>query len=513
MDHAPAALSDRERGFDQIRKRVGFFAAPAALVVLWLLPIPSLTPPQHHLLAIVAFVVTLWMTEALPLPITALLGPTLCVLAGIGPAKEVFRSFADPIILLFLGSFLLAEGMMRHGLNRRIAFGILSSPAIARRPARLLIAFGAVTGFVSMWCSNTATAAMMYPIAIAILTEMARRVDKGSAGSPHFTELRYGTGLMLVTAFAASVGGLGTPVGTPPNLVGLGQLERTLGLRISFFDWMLIGVPTAALLIAFLVFYLNRLFPAEPSLMDCSAEWLRSQKEGLGPLTPGERNVLFAFAITVSLWILPGILALALGANHPFNEALNRRIPESVAALIGALMLFALPLDLARNEFTMTWRAATQIDWGTILLFGGGLALGDLMFNTGLANWIGEGLAQALEAKTSAALVALFTGVAIVLSETTSNTASAAMIVPVAIAVAQAAGVNPVQPALAACLGASMGSMLPVSTPPNAIVYGSGCVPLTKMMKYGILLDLAGFVVIVAIVLWLSPLVLALSPF
>jgi sodium-dependent dicarboxylate transporter 2/3/5 len=183
-------------------------------------------------------------------------------------------------------------------------------------------------------------------------------------------------------------------------------------------------------------------------------------------------------------------------------------LPESIVGLLGALLLFLLPIDLREHRFTLTWKEAAQIDWGTILLFGGGLALGELMFSTGLASWLGHGLANAVHAHTTFGVVALFTLVAIIISEATSNTASATMTVPVAIAVAQAAGVNPVEAALAATLGSSMGFMLPVSTPPNAIVYGSGCIPLLKMVHYGLLLDLVGWIVIVAAVTWLVPLVL-----
>ena len=215
--------------------------------------------------------------------------------------------------------------------------------------------------------------------------------------------------------------------------------------------------------------------------------------------------MLAAFGVTVLLWVVPGVMALIRGSNDPLYLWLNQHFPESIAALIGALLLFLLPVNLAEPRFTISWREAKQIDWGTILLFGGGLALGDLMFSTGLAQWIGTGLAGAMNANTTLSVTILFTVVAVLVSETTSNAASATMVVPVAIAVAQAAKVNPLQPALAACLGASLGFMLPVSTPPNAIVYGSGCIPLKKMVKYGLLLDLVGAVLIVLVVTWLMP--------
>jgi sodium-dependent dicarboxylate transporter 2/3/5 len=497
--------------FDHVRRRVGLLLAPVLFVVLLNIHLRGLDEPAQRLLAVLAAVVTLWVTEAIPLPVTALLGPTLCVLtgafvpeAGTPPVRQVFRSFADPVIFLFLGSFLLAEGMLQHGLNRRIAFQILGLPGVGASPAKLLTAFGVITGAISMWVSNTATTAMMFPIAMALLREMARQSER--SGRPvELSASKFATGLMLVTAFAASVGGLGTPVGTPPNLIGLEMIQRHLGMEISFFRWMSFGVPAALVLIAFLVFHLNRTCPAEPGMLPENDSWLRSEKAALGRMRAGEWNVLGAFVATVALWLLPGALGLLLGEGHGVTKWFNRHLPESIAALVGALLLFVLPVSARKMEFTLGWRDAVRIDWGTILLFGGGLALGDLMFGTGLARWMGEGLAGALKAESLFGLVALFTAVAIVLSETTSNTAAATMVVPVAIAVSKAAGVDPLPPALGACLGASMGFMLPVSTPPNAIVYGSGFVPLLKMVRYGLALDLVGFAVIVPLTTWLVP--------
>ncbi len=217
--------------------------------------------------------------------------------------------------------------------------------------------------------------------------------------------------------------------------------------------------------------------------------------------------MLVAFGLTVMLWVAPGLFAVAGLDTSPFGRAYAQAIPESIAAMVGALLLFVLPVDWSGRRFTLTWDQALKIDWGIVLLFGGGLAMGELAFSTGLAEAMGKGITAWLPSQTTVALTMLFTGVAIVLSEATSNTAAANMIVPIAIAVAQAAGVSPLEPALGASLGASMGFMMPVSTPPNAIVYSSGFVPITAMMRYGIFLDVAGYVVIVALVLLLGPLV------
>jgi sodium-dependent dicarboxylate transporter 2/3/5 len=508
MYEARALLSPAEERFERLRQRAGFLFAPLVFVALWFMPASNLSGPAHHLLAVLGGVVTLWLTEALPMPVTALLGPALCVVVGVAPAREVFRGFGDPILFLYLGGFLLAEAMLHHGLNRRIAFRILGIRAVGENPARLLLAFGVITGFISMWVSNTATTAMMLPIGLAILREMARMQSKVSGREIQFTQLRYGTGLMLIASFASSVGGLATPIGTPPNLVGLGLIRTRLGVDIPFFSWMAFGLPATTVLIGFVVWYLNRTYPAAAGLMNGASHWIHQERAKLGPLTRGEANTLVAFLLTVGLWILPGLVAIVLGTEATSYKWLNAHFPEAIVALIGASLLFVLPVNLGQWEFTLSWREAVRVDWGTILLFGGGMALGDLMFSTGLAQWMGEGLAQALNAKSTLGLVILFTGVAILVSETTSNLASATMVVPVAIAVSQAAGVNPLHPALAACLGASMGFMLPVSTPPNAIVYGSGCIPLLKMVKAGAVLDLVGFGVIVAVTTWLVPLVL-----
>ena len=505
----PADPSTRPgEGFDRWRRRAGLALAPIVFLVLWWLPLTGLSVSAHRLLAVFGLVVTLWLSEAIPLAATALLGPTLCVVCGIATDKEMFKGFGHPIIFLFLGSFLLAEGMLHHGLNRRIAFGILGLRWVGEKPTRILWAFAGISAGLSMWISNTTAAAMMLPIGVAILSEVARRQSELEGREVHFSQLKYGTGLMLAAAFGASIGGMATPVGTPPNLIALGFLEKSLGQKIPFFQWMAFGVPLAVVMLVFLGFYLNRACPAEPRLLEGSTAWIQAARAQLGPLSRGERNVLIAFGATVTMWLFPGVVALVAGTNAPLYRALDRHLPEAAAALLGATLLFVLPVDLRRGEFTIGWAQAKRIDWGTILLFGGGLALGEAMFATGLARWIGEGLAHGLNANTLLGLTALFAIIGVLLTETTSNTATANMAVPVAIAVAQAAHVNPVLPALATCLGTSLAFMLPVSTPPNAIVFGTGCVPLLKMVRHGFVLDLVGITTIILTVHWLVPLVL-----
>jgi sodium-dependent dicarboxylate transporter 2/3/5 len=479
-----------------MRARVGAILAPAVFILLLALPMDGLSPPAHRLAAIMGAVVVLWVTEALPLPVTALLGASACVLLQVAPAREVFAPFADPLMFLFIGAFILARAIFLHGLDRRVAYRVLSIPWVGASPGRILLAFGAVTALLSGWMSNTATTAMMFGIGLSILAALqtgTRNLDP-----------RYATGLMLMTSFAASIGGLATPVGTPPNIIGLGFIRSQLGVEISFLDWMLIGVPIVLLLFGFLYPYLNATAPAGVRELSAAAEVIRKQREGLGAWTRGQRSVAIAFTVTIALWVLPGMVALVAGEESAGYQSLMQSVPEGVAALLGAMLLFVLRGD---SGPAITWKEAVQIDWGVVLLYGGGFALGVLSFQTGLAEALGRGLTGLLPIEGSFSLLVAGVVVAVILSETASNTASANMIVPVVISIAHAAGVDPLEPALGATLGASLGFMLPVSTPPNAIVYGSGYIPLGRMIRDGLALDLAGIVVIVTLVRLLAPLV------
>jgi sodium-dependent dicarboxylate transporter 2/3/5 len=486
--------SPAEELFNRRRRTAGLFMAPAILLALLLAPLP-IAPAAHRLAAILAMMVVLWVTEALPLAVTALIGPLLAIMLRVAPARAALAPFADPIIFLFIGSFMLAEAMFVHGLDRRIAFSALSSRLVGASPVRILVVFGGVTAMISMWISNTATTAMMFPIGLSIVAHLTHGRER-EQGSREFA-----IAMMLICAFGASIGGIGTPIGTPPNLIGIGMLSRIVGVEISFFRWMLLGVPLVVALFAFLVGYFYFRSLRGIVLNTSRADRIHEELRRLGPLSIGQRNTLIAFGVTVALWLFPGVLAI-LGLGHtPFALAFNAAVPESVAAMTGAILLFILPLQWRSRQFTLKWEEAVRIDWGIILLFGGGLAMGELAFTTGLAESMGRGISSLLPVRSEMALTVLFTAVAILMSEAASNTASANMIVPIAIAVAQAAGVKPMLPALGATLGASMGFMMPISTPPNAIVYSSGHVPITAMMRHGIVLDVVGFVAIVALLL------------
>jgi sodium-dependent dicarboxylate transporter 2/3/5 len=487
------AYSPAEELFNRRRRTYGLVGGPLVLLVLLLLPMPLATG-AHRLAAILAMMVVLWVTEALPLAVTALIGPVLAIVLQVGNARTVLAPFADPIIFLFIGSFMLAEAMFAHGLDRRIAFSALSSRAVGGSPTRILLVYGAVATGISMWISNTATTAMMFPIGLSIVAHLTHGRESLPASR------NFATAMMLMAAFGASIGGMGTPIGTPPNLIGKGMLERIAHVQISFFEWMVFGVPLAATMFLFLVVYFRWRLLGGLVIDAERTERIHEELRKLGPMNAAQRNTLIAFGLTVALWLFPGVLAITGFGDTALARGFDAAVPESVAAMIGAILLFLLPISWRARRFTLTWEQAVRIDWGIVLLFGGGLTMGALAFSTGLAESMGRGITAWLPVHSTWSLTVLFTAIAIVMSEAASNTASANMIVPVAIAVAQAAGVDPIEPALGATLGASMGFMMPISTPPNAIVYSSGHVPITAMMRHGVVLDVAGFFAIVAVV-------------
>jgi solute carrier family 13 (sodium-dependent dicarboxylate transporter), member 2/3/5 len=498
-------ISALEAAFERRRRAAGVVLAPLAFAAVHLTS-GGLGPQGQMMASILAAVVVLWICETLPLPVTALLGAVLCIALGVAPARQVFSYFADPIVFLFIGSFMLARAMSVHGLDRRIALSFLSIRWVSASPARMLAGLGFVTAVLSMWVSNTATTAMMLPIALGILGALHRTRGDGSAlGARSWP---FATGMMLMVSYAACIGGIGTPVGSPPNLIGIGMIRNAVGVDVGFLTWMALAVPMLIAMATALFLLLHRLHPETPaparagsssnggSLGTDMREHVAREQGRLGPWTRGQANTLIAFGFAVSLWMLPGLLSVLGLEDAPVSAWLDARLPEAVVAVVAALLLFVLPVRLREGEFTLSWAEAVQIDWGTILLFGGGLTLGTLMFETGVARAMGEAFAAQLG--TSSLWGFTFTAIAIgiVMSETTSNTAAANMVIPVVIAIAQAADINPIPPALGAAFGASFGFMLPVSTPPNAIVYGSGLIPLPKMMRAGVVFDVLGLFII-----------------
>jgi sodium-dependent dicarboxylate transporter 2/3/5 len=491
-------LSPAEERFEKGRRTVGLFLAPIVTIVFLALPL-NLQPQQQVLAGILLGVIVLWVSEAVPIPIGGLIGVALIVILQVAPADDVLANFGSSTVFTFIGAFILAQAMLKHGVARRFAFRILALPRVGQSTVGVIVAFGAVTCLLSAFVSNTATVAMLLPTAMGILSVIAKLMQDRGLVAEDFDplRLRVGAALMLMLAYGASVGGLLTPVGSPPNLIGRGLIEEATGERISFAQWVAVAVPICLLMFVALAVVLLLLNKPEIRRIDGVAEYVVEQRAALGPLSRAEKNTLVAFGVTVSLWILPGIVALVAGNDSAAYDAVSERLDEGIVAVFGASLLYLLPTDWGNREFTLRWRDAQQIDWGTILLFGTGIIFGALLADTGLARTLGEAVSSGLGLANVVTITVFAVLLAILVSETTSNTASAAVVVPIVIPIAVAAGVNPFVPALAATFAASFGFMLPVSTPQNAIVYGSGVVPITTMIRSGAAFDVIGAILIV----------------
>jgi solute carrier family 13 (sodium-dependent dicarboxylate transporter), member 2/3/5 len=439
-----------------------------------------------------------WIGEPVPLGATSLLPLVLFPVLGVASARDAAAPYANELVFLFLAGFLLAAALERWNAHSRLAYAIVS--AIGGGGRRVVLGVMVATGFISMWISNTATAAMMYPIAIAVgaLFGSGRAADEGR------------TALMLGVAYSASIGGIGTLIGTPPNLIFAGAAKQLAGRGVSFAEYMLIGTPIVLVLLP--LCWLLLVFGIFRRRVDLGAEArqaLAERRAALGPLRGGEARTVGVFLLTVAAWLLRE--RKDLGAiTLPGLADLSPGLSDASVGLAGALLLFIVPdgsRPPAGSRPLLTWREAKEIPWEVLLLFGGGLSLAAAMESTGLARWLGTkmgGLAGYPSMVVYAGLAALV----LVLSELASNTAVAAMAMPIAASLAPAVGEPPLALMLVAALAASAGFALPVATPPNAIVFGSGQVSARQMAKAGILLDLIAIAVVVTAVALLYPLVL-----
>ena len=505
---------DSDLAFDRRRHIFGAVFGPLCALLIWFIPIEGLTPEAHKLLSIMTLVAIWWITEPVSIPITSLIGPTLCVVFGVVKMKEAFAAFANPMIFLFMGGFIIAKAMMVNGLDKRIAYGIMSMKWVGDSPRRIFLAIGLACMICSGWISNTATAAMMFPIALGLL-EAIREMMAANGKTIDLSNYKYATGLMLMTAYACSIGGVLTPIGTPPNIIMLGFLSELApeAPHVSFFDWMVWG--SVAMVLYFIIAYvvLWRMFPADVEHIKGAQKFIKEHIDALGKWNRAQINTLIAFCVAVTLWVAPGILSIIYGSDAEIVKDYNKYFPEAIAAMVGALLLFFLPVNLKKGEMTLKWKdAVAGVEWGTLLLFGGGLAMGGLMYTTGLSDWIGEGIKQMLGGQPSEVLfLAIFCVAALLLSELTSHTAATNLIGPIAIGTALSLGISPIPVAVGIALSSSLGFMMPVSTPPNAIVYASGYIPITKMIKSGVYIDFIGIALVtIPLVLLLVKLVMGI---
>ena len=473
-------------------KFIGLIIGIIFLIATCLLPSPeSLNNKAWLTLGVAILMATWWLTEAIPLPATGLLPLVLFPLLGISSIKDTAQAFSHPIIFLFMGGFIIGLAMQHTGLHKRIAYYIISK--FKSSPKSLVFGFMCATAFLSMWISNSATAIMMLPIALSIITVF--KEDKNNIKDNNFDKA-----LVLSIAFSATIGGIATIIGTPPNTVMAAMLSEIYNYEINFVDWLKIGLPTSIILLpitwiilTFLCFPLN----SKASIKD---KVIKDKIKELGKISQDEIMVGIVFIITASLWISRKWLSTALDGVIPAG-ALN----DSTIAIMAAIFLFIIPSNRPKRKRLIDWQVAQNIPWGALILIGGGLSLATVINSSGLATWIGS-LSSNLSNISIVFIVLICIASIIVLTELTSNTATASTFIPIMGATALGLGQDPLLLIIPATLAASCAFMMPVATPPNTIAYASGHLKISDMIKAGIWLNIISIIIIgVIITLILGP--------
>ena len=493
LQTSPGGVQEGEPREYTRRQRIGLFIGPLLFVLMLLLPAPTgMDLPAQKMAAVALLMATWWMCEAIPIPATSLLPIALFPLLGIMHTKQATAPYASHLIFLFMGGFIIALAMQRWNLHRRIAMNIVK--AIGFSPDRIIFGFMAATAVLSAFVSNTATTVMMMPIGLAIISHVCDEgkregLDRDIDFSPeHFS---FGLNLMLGIAYAASIGGVATLIGTPPNTVLAGYLQKTYGYEITFVDWMKVGVPLVVVMLPLCWIWLTRVAnPMKLKKVPGGRDLIRQELRSLGSMSAGERWTAAVFAITAFSWIFRNNIAFI------FPEP--KLVTDAAIAMSGALLLFLIPINLKKNEFVMNWHWASKMPWGVLILFGGGLSMASGFQESGLAKWLGMQVGL-LDKAPILLLILAVTTLIIFLTELTSNTATSAMVMPILSAVAIGLGQNPLLLIVPAAIAASCAFMLPVATPPNAIVFGSGYVTIPQMAKSGFGLNLIGIVLVIVV--------------
>ncbi|MFP3943168.1 MAG: SLC13 family permease [Alphaproteobacteria bacterium] len=492
-----AETASRDESAFSVRRLAGL-----ALGILFLGATLVLPPPEGlgetgwRTLGMAGLMAAWWAFEALPIPATALV-PLLAVpLLGIANIREAAAPYANPLIFLFLGGFIIAQGTQRWDLHRRVALSITAR--VGTHPAALVLGFMLAAASLSMWISNTATTIMLLPIALSVVLVVAGEGPLRERGQRNFA-----VALMLGVAYGASIGGLATKVGSPPNGLLAGYALQQKGIDVAFADWMMIGLPVTAILLPIAWFVLTRIaFPAremsDPGRVHEGRKVVREALARLGRPSSAEKRVAAIFLVIAASWIFRRQLQ-----ELPFLANLS----DSAIAIFGALLMFLVPAGRAgRGRALLTWEEAARIPWGVLLLFGGGLSLAAAIDSSGLAAWMGKGLA-ALEGQHAAVFTLVISSLTIFLTELTSNTATTAAFLPILDALSEGTGVPFLILAVPAVVAASCAFMLPVATPPNAIVFGSGHVTIPQMIRAGLILNLVSILLITGLMVVLVPLV------
>ena len=443
--------------------------------------------------AVAILMISLWITEALPMPAVALLPLILHPLLQLSTIEEASKSYSNPVIFLFMGGFMIGLAIQKWDLHKRIALHIVKRTGTSGD--RIILGFIIATGFLSMWLSNTATTMMMFPIALSVIVVMKEH-EKPGPGLVNFSLV-----LMLVIAYASNIGGMATIIGTPPNVAFIGFIEKKYGYSVQFLDWMMICTPLALLLLAALYFVLTKwLFPNHIKSSGEANAFINKEIKALGKLSVAEKRVLIIFIGTALLWITKDLL----------NGLKLFRLDDNMIAITGALALFATPSGNRKDNkpvMVLDWHDTSKMAWGILLLFGGGIAMAGSLEKAGVMSQIGNWLAG-FSHTGGFTLVLLIVVISIFLSELMSNVAQVIVLAPVLAALADALHLDPLLLGLPMTLAASAAAMMPMGTPPNAIVFSSGLVRLKDMLKAGFVMNIISIIVITLFSWFLLPLVM-----
>jgi len=476
-------------------KQIGFWLGIASFILILALPAPDgLSREGWVTLGLLAWMVIWWVSEALPIGVTSLLPLVIVPLFKIAPLKTAAAEFAHPIIFLLLGGFMIGKSIERWNLHERIALKILSR--VGSHPTALIGGFMITSAVLSMWISNSATVIMLLPIVLSV----AARTPFEPKDKKNFT-----LAALLGTAWAASIGGLGTPVGTPPNLIVIGFLEGSGDMRFSFLRWMSVGLPVVLIMVPAAFLVLTKWGPKISETARAPADLFSSQLKALGAMRRPERRVLIVFLIVALLWILRNpIQSITIGGTEPFSA-----LSDASIAIAGVVALFALPSGSIKEPGTrlLDWPSAASVPWDIILLFGGGLSLAAMIKVTGLSLWLGGELSF-VASLHPVLMTLILVSFVLFFTELTSNTATTAALMPIIAAIALQTGADPATLAIPIALAASCAFMLPMATGPNAVIFGSGQITMGEMARAGFRLNLLGIVLITAAASVILPMVL-----
>ncbi len=490
-----------------IQHKIGFFTGIILFITVVFLPSDKGMESSAKYTAACALLMAIWwLSEAIPLAATALLPLVLFPVFKILNAKQVALTYADSNIILFMGGFFIAMAMQRHNLHKRIALKIIS--LLGTSPRNIILGFMVATAFLSMWISNTATAMMMLPIGIAVVQHLQPfiKINKGTGSTDKKKNL--GIAVMLGIAYSASIGGVGTLIGTPPNIIFAG-ISKTMFPNmpeVDFMGWIRIGLPIVFVFLPLTWLYIVYIgAPVAKSSIKGGREAIKSEIKSLGRINMGELLTLIIFCITALGWIFRKDLVLGNFKLKGWATILGigPYVNDSTVALFGALLLFIIPLNLKKNEFVLNWEWAKQIPWGILILFGGGFALASGFQSSGLDVWIGNAFSN-LKNISPIILIISVCLLLTFLTEITSNTATITMILPVLAAMSLSFNMNPFILMIPATISTSCAFMMPVATPPNAIVFGSGYLKIQDMARIGIILNFVGVILITSIMYFVA---------